>query len=72
MLLDTLRENKFVISLAKKLFKLKKENPFVYKLLEVITDAIVLGLWIFASLGIALLMTIKGYTTLDEISGAHS
>ena len=62
----TLAKNKTVIRFAKKMLYIKKHQPALYSFISFVTDGMVLGTWMVLSVGIALWMVNKGYTTFDS------
>ncbi len=64
--MKTLAKNKAVIKFARRMMYIKKHQPALYSFISFVTDGMVLGTWMLLSVGIALFMVEKGYTTFDS------
>ena len=62
----SLAKNKAVIKFAKKMLYIKKHQPALYSFISFVTDGMILGTWMLLSVGIALFMVEKGYTTFES------
>ena len=64
--MEFLANNKIAKKLGKRIYRLKKNYPFWYSVLDWIADGMVLGSWMFLSVGVAFYLTANGYTPLDS------
>ncbi len=62
----SLARNKAVIKFAKKMLYIKKHQPALYSFISFVTDGMILGTWMLLSVGIAIFMVEKGYTTFES------
>lgn len=65
-MISTLRKSKWIQREVRKLLWMKEHQPVRFKILETLTESMILGTWLVTSVGIAFLMTINGYTTFDS------